>query len=595
MSDIANLSKEEQKQIRRQLWRRIFERVGSFWKVLTVSVICTMIASATQPGLAYLMKPLLDEGFGGDRPELVWMIPLAIIVLMLVRGIFNFCGGYLMAWVANKVLFGVRAEMFHSLLRMPDTEFQKGDSGRLLNRFTVDAGNVTHYAAEIVTNLVREVFVVIALVGLLLYLSWQLTLIILLILPFSVLVGGYFAKRLRTINRRTLDMNANLTSTVKESIEAQRVVKLFDGYDRESKRFDKVNRGLRAYAMRASIADTAMSPLTQWIISFSVAAVISMALHQAERGLTPGEFVAFITALGQIFDPVRRLTNLASKSQKMMAAAESVFKLIDSEKEKDEGTKRCVVKEDSVIDFKNITFRFQEDSEDVIKNLSFSVKAGQTVALVGRSGSGKTTLVNMLPRFVEPTTGQVSIDGTPINEFALASLRDNLSLVSQHVVLFEGSIADNIRYGSNHDADDEKLHAVLEAANLLGFVEGLPQGIDTQIGESGSWLSGGQRQRLAIARALLKDAPILILDEATSALDNESEKLVQDSLERLMNGRTTFVIAHRLSTVKNAHRILVLDNGVIIEDGSHEELLKNSGLYQSLYDMQFKGTEISAS
>lgn len=588
MSDIEHLSKAQQKAVRRNLWRRIFERVGSFWKFLAISVLCTMIASATQPALAYLMKPLLDEGFAGTRPDFVWLIPLAIIGLMFIRGVFNFFGEYLMAWVANKVLFRMRKEMFDSLLHMPDTEFQKGDSGRLLNRFTVDAGNVTQHAAEVVTNLVREVFVVFAMLALLLYLSWELTLIILVIFPFSVLVGGYFAKRLRTINRRTLDMNAVLTSTVKEGIEAQRVIKLFDGFERETKRFEKVNQGLRAFAMRAATADAAMSPLTQWVISFSVAAVVSVALHQAERGLTPGDFIAFITALGQIFDPVRRLTNLASKSQKMMAAAESVFKLIDTPQERDEGTQICTVRADSLIEFQDITFQFNEESAEVLKHLSFRVKAGQTIALVGRSGSGKTTLVNMLPRFVEPSAGQIVIDGTPIHEFTLASLRHNLSLVSQHVVLFEGSIADNIRYGSNHAASDEQLRVVLEAANLWDFVQTLPEGLNTQIGESGSWLSGGQRQRLAIARALLKDAPILILDEATSALDNESEKLVQDSLERLMKGRTTFVIAHRLSTVKNADRILVLDGGVIIEDGSHEALLKNSGLYQSLYEMQFK-------
>lgn len=588
MSDIEHLSKAQQKAVRRNLWRRIFERVGSFWKFLAISVLCTMIASATQPALAYLMKPLLDEGFAGTRPDFVWLIPLAIIGLMFIRGVFNFFGEYLMAWVANRVLFRMRKEMFDSLLHMPDTVFQKGDSGRLLNRFTVDAGNVTQHAAEVVTNLVREVFVVLAMLALLLYLSWELTLIILVIFPFSVLVGGYFAKRLRTINRRTLDMNAVLTSTVKEGIEAQRVIKLFDGFERETKRFERVNQGLRAFAMRAATADAAMSPLTQWVISFSVAAVVSVALHQAERGLTPGDFIAFITALGQIFDPVRRLTNLASKSQKMMAAAESVFKLIDTPQERDEGTQICTVHADSLIEFQDITFQFNEESAEVLKHLSFRVKAGQTIALVGRSGSGKTTLVNMLPRFVEPSAGQIVIDGTPIHEFTLASLRHNLSLVSQHVVLFEGSIADNIRYGSNHAASDEQLRVVLEAANLWDFVQSLPEGLNTQIGESGSWLSGGQRQRLAIARALLKDAPILILDEATSALDNESEKLVQDSLERLMKGRTTFVIAHRLSTVKNADRILVLDGGVIIEDGSHEALLKNSGLYQSLYEMQFK-------
>ncbi|WP_051532373.1 lipid A export permease/ATP-binding protein MsbA [Brackiella oedipodis] len=570
------------------LWKRVYERVLPYWKGVIVAIIFTMLASATQPIISYMMKPLLDQGFLGAKSYYIWLMPVVIIGLMLVRAVCSFVGDYLMAWVANKTLFVMRADMFDSLLWMTDEEFRKGDTGRLINRFTVDAGNVTDYAAEAATILVREVFVIISLMALLLYLSWQLTLLIILIFPLSIVVGRYFSKRLRMINRRTIDVNARLTSVIRENIEGQRVIKMFNGYEAESKRFKGINAALRGFGMREAIASSLMSPLTQWVISFSVGAVISLALYQGQHGtLTVGGFIAFITALGQIFDPVKRLTNLAARIQKMMMAAESVFKLIDAPREANQGQKTLQIHKDSVIEFDHVSFAFSKESKNILDNINLTARMGQTIALVGRSGAGKTTLANMLPRFVDASSGAIKIDGTNIEEFALTELRSQLSYVSQQVVLFEGSIADNVRYGAYSEASDLELETVLRAANLWDFVQSLPEGLETKIGENGAWLSGGQRQRIAIARALLKNAPILILDEATSALDNESEKMVQESLDKLMIGRTTFVIAHRLSTIQNADCIVVLDHGQIVEQGTHKELLKNNGLYQSLYKLQF--------
>lgn len=565
------------------LWLRLYERVGSHWKFLLLSILFSMMAATTQPGLAYLMKPLLDEGFLGQQTEYIWMIPVAMVVLIFIRGVGNFTGEYLMAYVANKVLLGIRKDMFSSLLKLPDSEFQRGDTGRLLNRFTVDAGNATSIAAEVVTVIVRETFVVIALFCMLIWLSWQLTAIILIIFPIAILAARYFARRLRMINRRTIDINAELTAVVKEGIEGHRVVKMYDGFKHESARFDKASNSLRHYYMRSAVAEAMMSPLSQWIISIAVSIVIFVALYQGNQGvLSVGSFIAFITALGQIFDPVKRLINVWGKAQRMMMATESVFKLIDSPQETSKGNKKVEIHADSKIEFRNVSFRFPEAERDTIKGLNLTVKIGETIAFVGRSGSGKTTLVNMIPRFVDPSDGQILLDDVSLDDYDLNSLRTQMALVSQHVYLFEGTLAENVAYGLSEQVEPKRIMQALEAANLRDFAESLPQGLQTQIGENGAWLSGGQRQRMAIARALLKNSPILILDEATSALDNESEKLVQKSLEHLMQGRTTFVIAHRLSTIQHADRILVLDEGHIIEEGTHEELLKLGGLYSSL-------------
>jgi len=571
------------------LWRRIYSRLGVYWKAVIVAVLLVSVAAATQPTLAVIMKPLLDEGFSGTKPSYIWSIPLAVVGLMLLRGVCSFASNYLLAWVANNMLLGLRKEMFDRLLGLSDADFKRGDSGRLLNRFTIDAGTVTGLATEVITVVVRETLVVVALLGVLLYMSWQLTLIVLVMLPISTIIARIFIRRLRRINRETIGMNAELTRVVREGIDGQRVIKLFDGYTRESSRFQYVNAKLRRFAMRAASANAAMSPLSQFSIGVSVAAVIAVALYQANhQGLTVGSFAAFMAALGQIFDPMKRLTNIASAMQRMLISAESVFTLIDQEPETDTGKTKLSLPVKGRVEFRNIHHRFPDAHVDTLSDVSFVAEPGQTIALVGRSGSGKTTLVNMLPRFVIPDSGIVSIDGQNIADLNLRELRSQLSLVSQDVVLFEGTIAENVGYGALHEASEQDIRDALQAANLLSFVEGLPLGLETPVGENASQLSGGQRQRLAIARALIKNAPVLILDEATSALDNESERQVQASLELLMAGRTTLVIAHRLSTVQKADRIVVLDAGCIVEQGRHEDLLEQDGLYASLYRMQFR-------
>ncbi len=575
--------------INNDLWRRIYSRVGVYWKGLALAILFMAGAAATQPTLAVAMKPLLDEGFSGTKPEYVWQVPLAIIGLIFLRGVCNFFSDYLLAWVANNVLLGVRRDMFEKLLSMPDSEFKKGDSGRLLNRFTVDAGNVTGYATEVLTVVVRESLVVVAMVGVLLYMSWGLTLIILITMPVSVLISRSFIKRLRRINRDTVNMNAELTRVVGEGIDGQRVIKLFDGYAFERDRFAYVSGRLRRFDMRASTSDAALTPITQVVTAVAVAAVIAVALSQANAGeLTVGSFAAFMAALAQIFDPVKRLTKVAGRMQKMLVSAESVFTLIDQPSETEIAQGEFPGRARGRIEFHGVSHRFPDAEVDTLRDITLIVEPGQTIALVGRSGSGKTTLVNMLPRFVSPDGGAILIDGLDINSLALRNLREQLSLVSQDVVLFDDTIAVNVGYGALHDASEDEIRRALKAANLLEFVDQLPLGIHTQVGENATRLSGGQRQRLAIARALIKNAPILILDEATSALDNESERQVQASLETLMQGRTTLVIAHRLSTVQNADKIVVMDNGRVIEQGSHSELLAREGAYAALYQMQFR-------
>jgi subfamily B ATP-binding cassette protein MsbA len=575
--------------VKAELWKRVYSRVGKYWKGLLLAILLMAGAAATQPTLALVMKLLLDEGFSGTKPYYVWAIPLGIIGLIFMRGLCNFFSDYLLAWVANNALLGMRRDMFERLLGLPDADFKRGDTGRLLNRFTIDAGNVTGYATDVITVLIRETLVVVSLIVVLLYMSWMLTLIVIVMLPITVLIARSFIRRLRRINRETVNMNAELTRVASEGINGQRVIKLFDGYETERGRFAFVNARLRRFAMRTATADAAMTPLTQVCISISVAGVIAVALSQADKGmLTVGSFVAFITALGQILDPVKRLTNVAGKMQKMLVAAESVFTLIDQKPEIDNGTRTLSEPVRGKIEFRDVGHRFPDADRDTLANVSFTIEPGQTVALVGRSGSGKTTLANMLPRFVLPDSGHILIDDVPINELQLRSLRSHLSLVSQDVVLFDDTIATNVGYGVLGKATEQQLRDALAAANLLDFVDGLPKGVHSMVGENAARLSGGQRQRLAIARALIKNAPILILDEATSALDNESERQVQASLERLMRGRSTLVIAHRLSTVQNADRIIVLDDGKIVEQGSHTELLAVGGLYATLYNMQFR-------
>lgn len=570
------------------IWPRIYRRLAPYWKIIVVAIFLVTIVSATKPLLAIIMKPLLDDGFTGNKPSYIWSIPLTVIGLMFVRGVASFASEYLLALVANNMLRKMRTDMFERLLALPDLVFKRGDSGRLLNRFTIDAGTMTSVATEVITVLVREALTIVALIAVLLYMSWQLTLIVFIMLPISFITARIVSVRLRAINRETVNMNAELARVVGETIEGQRVIKLFDGYEREHNRFVYVNGRLRRFAMRAATANAALSPITQFFISIATAGVIAVALYQASVDtLTIGSFAAFLGALAQLFDPIRRLTGIAGTTQRMLAAAESVFALIDFEVEPTEAKRSFKQPVKGSIEYQGVSHYFEGSDTPVINTLSFKAEPGQTVALVGRSGSGKTTLANMLPRFVIPTSGEIQIDGINIQELDLLSLRQQISMVSQDVVLFEGTIRENVAYGIYASRSDDEIWTILEAANLADYVRALPNGLESPVGEKANMLSGGQRQRLAIARALIKNSPILILDEATSALDNESERQIQASLDLLMQGKTTLVIAHRLTTIQKADLILVLDKGEIIEQGNHAQLIEHDGVYASLYKMQF--------
>lgn len=575
--------------IRSELWRRIYANIRPYWHGMALGLFFTAGVAATHPLLALLMKPLIDEGFSGAKPYYVWALPLVLVGLFVLRGACAFASNYLMAWVANNVLRDLRGEMFNRVMRLPDADLRRMGSSALLNRFTIDAATVMQHATEVFATLVREVLIVIALFAVLLYMSWELTLIVMVLVPPAAWVSRLFMRKLREVNRDTVNMNAELTRIVTEGLDGQRVIKLFDGYDYENERFAHVNARLRRFAIRAASASGAVGPVSQAILSIALGAVIGVALAQSESGhLTVGGFAAFIGAMGQLLDPLKRLANAAGPMQRMLVAGESVFRLMDAEPEQDSGTRTLPQPVQGRVEFQRVTHRFPDAETDTLRDISFIANPGETIALVGRSGSGKTTLMNMLPRFILPTEGRVCIDGIDIAELTLTDLRSHISLVSQDVVLFDDTIATNVGYGARTTATDEQIRAALDAANLLEFVDGLPNGIHTMVGEKGARLSGGQRQRLAIARALIKDAPILILDEATSALDNESERQVQASLETLMEGRTTLVIAHRLSTVQGANRILVLDGGILRESGTHEELLARDGIYANLYRMQFR-------
>ncbi len=572
--------------------RRLAGELSGFVAALSLVAICFIVIATTEVMLPALMKPLLDRGFSGTHPHYVWLAPVTIMGLFIVRGIFTFTSAYLLSWISNQLLANLRQRMFEKLLTLPDRYFKKTPSSETLNRFIVDAQNALQSAAETFSTALRDTLVVIGLMGYLFWLNWQLTLIAIAAVPLAAWVTRLFAKRLTALARGTQQMNVELTKSVLEGNDGQRVVKLYDGYGYERERFGAVNQRLRRLAMRNTVAFAATVPVTQVIASVGLAIVIALALWQAQTdrtaasALTVGGFASFVTAMLQMLAPLKHLANLNAPLARMQAAAENVYKFLDRASESDKATV-TLGRAKGQIEFKNVSLRFFDATADTIGGVNLRILPGQTVAFIGRSGGGKTTLVSMLPRFIEPTGGAVLVDGQDIRSVTLDSLRAQIAMVGQDVVLFDDTIAANVAYGALQTPSEEQIWQALDGANLKSFVKGLPRGLQTQIGESGSRLSGGQRQRLAIARAFIKNAPILILDEATSALDNESERQVQESIEQLMKNRTTLVIAHRLSTVQNADVIVVLDGGQIVECGPHAELLANGGLYSALYRMQF--------
>jgi len=588
------------------LFRRLLGYLKPYRGIFLVGTLCSVIASTTDGAFGLLLKPLIDQGFAGASDE-IWIYPAAIVGLFILRGIFTFLNSYAMAYIGNRVLATLRMQMFERLVALPASYFDAHSSSRLVSRIVFEAQNVMQSTTGVITNVVRNSFSALWLIGTLLWLNWRLTLFAVVVLPVVTLISRKLSRRMRELSRKNMYMTGELTRTVQETIDCQKVVKIYGGEDEARSGFDRMMDRLRGNAMRISVTSSTTVPVTQLLMAGAMSCMIYFALDLSrDGGMTAGTFIAFVTTASLLLQPIKQLAEISGPLERGLAAAEGVFAMIDEQVEDDRGT-TVLGRARGEVRFVDVELRYPAEAKAgdaaaetrgrnaALDGIDIVIAAGETVALVGASGSGKTSFANLIPRFYHATRGNILVDGIPIEDIKLASLRAQIAMVSQDVVLFNDTIERNIAYGANRALTEtlapaalrEAVRKAADAAHLLQVIEELPQGFDTMIGENGVRMSGGQRQRLAIARAVLKDAPILILDEATSALDSESERHVQAALADLMRGRTTVVVAHRLSTIESADRIAVFDKGRIVETGTHAALLASDGIYSKLYRIQY--------
>ncbi len=571
------------------LYRRLLVYVKPFWPMLVLGVGANILYSGIDAGLTYMMRPFLDKGFINIDMDFVKQIPLMVLIGITSRGLVSAIGSYCMTWVARSVVNVLRQRVFSHIVRLPADYYDEATSGQLLSKILYDVEQVAQVSADALTDFVQNTCLVIGLLTVMMVICWQLSLMFLLTIPFIGLLVNFTNKRVRHISHKVQKSMGDVTEIAGEVIDGYRVVRIFDGEQYEVDKFNKATEVSRRNDMKVAVSKAINVSGVQCIIAIGIAMIIFAAIKLATViVVTAGSFLAIIAAMLQLIKPMKTLTTLNAAIQRGLAGAESVFSLLDQMVESNEGI-TLEQRARGTIEFSRVSYAYRQGPQ-ILHDVDFNINAGETVALVGHSGSGKTTITSLLPRFYEVTSGQVTLDGIPINELSRRSLREQIALVSQHVTLFNDTLANNIAYG-RFDVSRKQIMDAAKLAHADEFIQHLPQGYDTRIGENGVLLSGGQRQRLAIARAILKDAPILILDEATSALDSESERYIQAALEKLMKNRTTMVVAHRLSTIKRANKIIVMHQGCVAEQGSHQQLLALNGYYAKLYQVQQMGVE----